>query len=58
MTTVNHLRDIESQKLFHAVAYGKHMVTGHLAKSSVTGSDPTHVITLQQTLGRGEWDGC
>lgn len=58
MTLVNHLRDLETQKLFHAVAYGKHLVTGHLAKSIVTGSSPTHVIKLQQMLGRGEWDGC
>lgn len=58
MTLVNHLREKDGQNLFHAVAYGKHLVTGHLTKSIVTGSDPTHVITLQQMLGRGEWDGC
>lgn len=58
MTLVNHLKGIEAQNLFHAVAYGKHLVTGNLAKSLVTGSDPTHVITLQQTLGRGPWDAC
>jgi len=58
MTLVNHLRDLETQNLFHAVAYGKHLVTGNLAKSVVTGSDPTHQITLQQMLGRGPWDAC
>lgn len=58
MTLVNHLRDLEAQNLFHAVAYGKHLVTGNLAKSIVTGSDPTHQITLQQMLGRGPWDAC
>lgn len=58
MTLINHLKSVEAQNLFHVVAYGKHLVTGHLAKSLVTGSDPTHVITLQQMLGRGPWDGC
>jgi len=58
MGLVNHLKDKDGQQLFHAVAYGLHLVTGHLAKSSVTGASPTHVITLQQMLGRGEWDGC
>lgn len=58
MGLVNHLRDVDGQELFHAVAYGKHLVKGHLAKSLVTGTSPTHVITLQQMLGRGPWDGC
>src|SRR5436190_830598 len=61
MTIVNHLKDLETTKMFHAVAYGKHLVTGFLAKSFVTGSSPTHVITLQQMLGDGGdfgWDGC
>lgn len=56
MTLVNHLREIEGQNLFHAVAYGIHLAEGNLTKSLVTGSSPTHVITLQQMLGRGEWD--
>jgi len=58
MTLVNHLREKDGQNLFHAQAYGKHFVTGNLVKSIVTGSSPTHVIQLQQMLGRGEWDGC
>ncbi len=58
MPAVNHLKDVEAQNLFHAVAYGKHLVSGTLAKSRVTGTSPTHVIILQQMLGRGEWDGC
>lgn len=58
MGYVNHLRLVDGLNLFHAVAYGKHVVTGHLAKSLVTGTSPTHVITVQQMLGRGEWDGC
>lgn len=52
------MRSKDGQSLFHVVAYGKHLVTGSLAKSLVTGSSPTHVITVQQMLGRGEWDGC
>ncbi|HEV7700483.1 MAG TPA: PA14 domain-containing protein [Pyrinomonadaceae bacterium] len=58
MTIVNHLQGLDAQRIYHAVAYGKHLVTGNLAKSSVAGSDPTHVITLQQMLGRGEWNAC
>jgi hypothetical protein len=58
MTFVNHLRDKDGQSLYHAVAYGKHLVTGNLVKSKVTGSSGSHVITLQQMLGRGPWDGC
>lgn len=58
MALVNHLREIEGQNLIHAVAYGKQLVTGHLAKSDVTGTSPTHVTTLQQMLGRGPWDAC
>lgn len=58
MPPVNHLKDLETQKIFHAVAYGRHLVAGNLAKSIVTGAHPTHVITLQQMLGQGPWDGC
>jgi len=54
MTIINNLRGIEAQNLFHAVAYGKHAVTGQLAKSTVISS---HVYT-QQMLGRGEWNRC
>lgn len=58
MALVNHLRELDGQSLYHAVAYGKHLVTGNLAKSDVTGTSPTHVTTLQQMLGRGPWDAC
>lgn len=58
MGLVNHLRGVDAQSLYHAVAYGKHLVTGHCTKSIVTGSSPTHTIKLQQMLGRGEWDAC
>lgn len=58
MPKINHLRDKGGARLFHTVAYGLHLVTGHLAKSLVIGASPTHVIKLQQMLGRGPWDGC
>lgn len=58
MTLVNHLKGVDVQNLFHAVAYGKHVVSGNLAKSIVTGSSGTHIIKLQQMLGRGPWDAC
>lgn len=58
MGLVNHLKEQDVQSMFLAVAYGKHVVTGHLAKSIVSGSSGTHIIQLQQMLGRGEWDGC
>lgn len=58
MGLVNHLKDVDAQGLFLEVAYGKHVVSGDLAKSIVTGSSPTHVIKLQHMLGRGPWDGC
>lgn len=58
MTLINHLKGLDAQALILDIAYGKHVVTGDLAKSVVTGSEGTHVITLQQMLGRGPWDGC
>lgn len=58
MGLVNHLREKDGQNLYHAVAYGKHLVTGNLVKSNITGSSGSHIITLQQMLGRGPWDGC
>src|SRR5687767_13698479 len=58
MTLINHLKGLDGQNMFLTVAYGKHGVTGHLMKSDVAGADGTHVITVQQLLGRGPWDGC
>lgn len=58
MGLVNHLKDLAADTIYHAQAYGKHVVTGNLAKSIVVGSSPTHQITVQEMLGRGEWDGC
>ena len=42
------------------VAFGRHVIEGDLTKSIVTGSSPTHVVTVQHMLGdaRGKgWDG-
>lgn len=58
MAIVNHLKGQDNQNKFLAVAYGKHVVTGHLCKSDITGASGSHIIKLQQLLGRGEWDGC
>lgn len=58
MGLVNHLKGVDAQKMFIDLAYGKHLVTGDLTKSIVTGSDGSHTITLQHILGRGPWDGC
>lgn len=58
MPIVNHLKGQNTQNMFLAQAYGKHVVTGHLCKSDITGASGSHVITLQQLLGRGAWDGC
>lgn len=57
MGLVNHLKGGVGNGKFHALAYGLHVASGHLAKSLVTGSPPNHQITLQQMLGRGQWDG-
>lgn len=58
MGIVNHLKGLDAQKLYHAVAYGKHLVIGNLTKSHITGAEGSHVITLQQMLGRGPWNAC
>lgn len=42
------------------VAFGKHVIAGDLAKSIVTGTDPTHVVKIQQILGEAfgkGWSG-
>lgn len=57
MAVLNHLKGQDTQNMFLALAYGKHVVTGHLAKSIISGASGSHIIKLQQMLGRGEWDG-
>ena len=51
MTFVDHLKGAFPETLRLVVAFGTHVVTGTLAKSIVTGSSPTHVVTVQQLLG-------
>ncbi|MCC6329002.1 MAG: hypothetical protein IT174_10830 [Acidobacteria bacterium] len=58
MPLINHLKGVDAQNMFLAVAYGKHVVAGHLTKSLITGASGSHTIKLQQLLGRGPWDGC
>ena len=54
MTFVDHLKGVRGEDLFLEVAFGRHMITGDLTKSEVTGSDPTHVVTVQHMLGGQE----
>ncbi len=51
MTFVDHLKGNRPEDLVLEVAFGKHVIAGDLAKSIVTGADPTHVVTVQQILG-------
>ena len=42
------------------VAFGRHIISGDLAKSIVTGSSPTHVVKVQHLLGEAfgkGWEG-
>jgi hypothetical protein len=57
MTFYDHLKGNDPESKFVALAYGRHVVSGHLRASQVTGASPTHVIKLSQILGRGPWDG-
>lgn len=54
---VNHLRGVDTQKLFLEVAYGKHVVEGDLCKSLKTDSDPFDIY-VQHKLGKREWNAC
>ena len=51
MTPIDHLKGVRGEDLVLEVAFGRHVVAGDLTKSVVTGSDPTHVVTVQQMLG-------
>lgn len=53
MTFVDHLKGNSPEKLRLEVAFGKHVITGDLAKSIVTGSSPTHIVNIQHLLGEG-----
>jgi hypothetical protein len=51
MTFVDHLQGNHPEQLMLEVAFGRHMISGDLAKSIVTGVSPTHVVTIQHLLG-------
>lgn len=51
MTFVDHLKGNQPEQKILEVAFGRHVVEGDLAKSIVTGSSPSHVVTVQHLLG-------
>ncbi|MBK8810722.1 MAG: hypothetical protein IPN69_08320 [Acidobacteria bacterium] len=51
MTFIDHLRNSSPESRYLEVAFGRHVVAGDLAKSIVTGTSPTHIVTIQQILG-------
>lgn len=60
MTFIDHLKGVKTDDLLREFAVGIHVVAGDLTKSIVTGSSPTHVVTVQHiladTFGKG-WSG-
>lgn len=54
---VDHLKKLNTENFFRTLAYGEHAVNGVCAKSIVTGAQANYQITIQQMLGRDEWDG-
>ncbi|MCC7308519.1 MAG: hypothetical protein IT173_13215 [Acidobacteria bacterium] len=60
MTFVDHLKGTRQEDLVLEVAFGNHVIAGDLAKSIVTGSNPTHIVKVQQMLGEAfgkGWSG-
>ena len=57
MGFVDHLKGASPEAKVLEVAFGLHVVEGDLAKSIVTGSSPSHVVTLQQLLGDAHGKG-
>lgn len=51
MTVIDHLKGQNPEFLTLEVAFGRHVIAGDLAKSKVTGSDPSHVVHVQHILG-------
>ena len=51
MSFVDHLKGSKPEQKFLEQAFGLHVVAGDLAKSTVTGSSPTHVVQIQHLLG-------
>jgi hypothetical protein len=58
MALVDHLKNTERAKTTLAVAFGLHVVEGHLIMSDVVGTSPNHQLRLMQALGEGVWDGA
>ncbi|MEQ1645505.1 MAG: hypothetical protein ABL959_18795, partial [Pyrinomonadaceae bacterium] len=60
MTFVDHFLGQKLEEKYLEVAFGDHVVTGDLSKSTVTGADPTHIVNVQhllgETYGKG-WSG-
>ncbi len=60
MTFVDHLKGNRPEDLLLEVAFGRHVIAGDLAKSIVTGVDPTHIVKVQHLLGEAfgkGWSG-
>lgn len=55
---VYHLKNSNASAKYLAVAFGRHAVKGHLVRSKVTGTSPTHQITAYNALGEGEFSEC
>lgn len=51
MSFVDHLKGQRGQDLVKEVAFGRNVVAGDLCKSIVTGTSPSHVVTVQHMLG-------
>ncbi len=48
---VDHLKGNKPETLSLEVAFGRHVIAGDLAKSTVVGFSPGHVVIIQQILG-------
>lgn len=57
MTFVDHLKGVKQEDFILEVAFGLHIIAGDLAKSIVTGADPTHIVTVQMMLGEAYGKG-
>lgn len=56
-TWKNQLETKDVQNSFLTIAYGLHIVEGHLCKS-IKGDGSPFDIWVQHKLGKGEWNGC
>lgn len=53
----NHLKNKDVQNMFLTLAYGKHIVEGHLCKSVKTDGSPFDIY-VQHKLGKRQWNAC